>query len=30
VATFLERHVFPILSRRPDEGVRLAEAELHV
>jgi len=30
VATFLERYVSPILSRRPDEGAPLAEAELHV
>jgi len=30
VATFVERHVSPILSRRRDEGVRLAKAELHV
>ncbi|HUP51116.1 MAG TPA: adenylosuccinate lyase [Longimicrobiales bacterium] len=30
VAAFLERHVSPILSRRRDQEVSLAEAELHV
>ncbi len=30
VAAFLERHVSPILSRRRDQEVPLAEAELHV
>jgi adenylosuccinate lyase len=30
VAAFLERHVSPILTRRRDQEVSLAEAELHV
>jgi adenylosuccinate lyase len=30
VASFLERHVAPILAERREEAVRLADAELHV